>query len=104
MRIVKNDKTKKTFCAVLTACALWASALASAASTIDAHITVAADKPGPKIDPNIYGHFVEHLGRGAYEGIRVGEGSPMPNVRAIRSDVVSALRKIPVPLVRWPGG
>ena len=104
MRIVKNDKTKKTFCAVLTACALWASAPASAASTIDARVTVAADKPGPRIDPNIYGHFVEHLGRGVYEGIWVGEDSPIPNVRGIRSDVVAALRKIRVPLVRWPGG
>lgn len=66
--------------------------------------TVEADKPGPVINRNIYGHFVEHLGRGVYEGIWVGEDSKIPNVRGIRTDVVEALKKISPPVVRWPGG
>lgn len=57
-----------------------------------------------KIDRNIYGHFAEHLGRCIYEGIWVGEDSPIPNVRGIRTDVVEALRKIKAPVLRWPGG
>jgi alpha-N-arabinofuranosidase len=57
-----------------------------------------------KIDPNIYGHFSEHLGRCIYEGYWVGEDSQIPNVRGIRKDVVQALRKIKVPVMRWPGG
>lgn len=57
-----------------------------------------------KIDRNIYGHFSEHLGRCIYEGYWVGEDSPIPNVRGIRQDVVQALRKIKVPVLRWPGG
>lgn len=57
-----------------------------------------------KIDRNIYGHFAEHLGRCIYEGIWVGEDSAIPNVRGIRKDVVAALRKIKVPVLRWPGG
>lgn len=56
------------------------------------------------IDRNIYGHFSEHLGRCIYEGYWVGEESPIPNVRGIRQDVVQALRKIKVPVMRWPGG
>ena len=56
------------------------------------------------IDRNIYGHFSEHLGRCIYEGYWVGEESPIPNVRGIRQDVVAALRKIKVPVLRWPGG
>lgn len=56
------------------------------------------------IDRNIYGHFSEHLGRCIYEGYWVGEESPIPNVRGIRSDVTAALRKIRVPVMRWPGG
>ncbi|MEO8063640.1 MAG: alpha-L-arabinofuranosidase C-terminal domain-containing protein [Pseudomonadota bacterium] len=74
------------------------------AGSVDARVVIDADKPGPTIDRNIYGQFVEHLGRGVYEGIWVGEDSKIPNVRGIRSDVVAALRKIRVPLVRWPGG
>jgi alpha-N-arabinofuranosidase len=70
----------------------------------EARITVLADQPGAVIDPNIYGQFVEHLGRGVYEGIWVGTGSSIPNTRGIRNDVVAALRHVHVPLVRWPGG
>lgn len=57
-----------------------------------------------RIDRNIYGHFSEHLGRCIYEGFWVGEDSLIPNVRGIRQDVVAALHKIRVPVLRWPGG
>lgn len=57
-----------------------------------------------KINKEIYGHFAEHLGRCIYGGIYVGEDSPIPNVRGIRTDVVEALKAIKVPVVRWPGG
>jgi alpha-N-arabinofuranosidase len=70
----------------------------------EARITVLDDQPGAVIDPNVYGQFVEHLGRGVYEGIWVGPESSIPNTRGIRNDVVAALRRIHVPLVRWPGG
>ncbi len=101
---MNSKKTAQTCAALLATCILCTSASARAANAIDARVTVEADKPGARIDPNIYGQFVEHLGRGVYEGIWVGESSSIPNVRGIRSDVVSALRRIHVPLVRWPGG
>jgi alpha-N-arabinofuranosidase len=56
------------------------------------------------ISRNIYGHFSEHLGRCIYEGFWVGENSPISNTRGIRNDVVKALRKIQIPVLRWPGG
>ena len=34
----------------------------------------------------------------------MGPGSPIPNTRGIRNDVVAALKAIKVPNVRWPGG
>lgn len=73
-------------------------------SAVTASLTIHGDKPGATIDRNIYGQFVEHLGRGVYEGLWVGKDSPIPNVRGIRSDVVAALRQVKVPLIRWPGG
>jgi alpha-N-arabinofuranosidase len=63
-----------------------------------------ADRPGPVVNRNIYGHFAEHLGRGIYEGIWVGPGSPIPNTRGIRNDVVAALKALDIPVLRWPGG
>jgi alpha-N-arabinofuranosidase len=56
------------------------------------------------IDKNIYGHFSEHLGGCIYGGYWVGENSPIPNTRGIRNDVVEALKKIDIPVLRWPGG
>ena len=39
------------------------------------------------INPEIYGHFSEHLGRCIYEGLYVGENSEIPNVNGMRTDV-----------------
>jgi alpha-N-arabinofuranosidase len=66
--------------------------------------TVHADRPGARIDRHVYGQFAEHLGRGIYEGVWVGENSPIANEHGFRSDVVRALRELHVPVVRWPGG
>ncbi|UCF38047.1 MAG: alpha-N-arabinofuranosidase [Acidobacteriota bacterium] len=62
------------------------------------------DTPSEKISRHIYGHFAEHLGRCIYGGFWVGEGSEIPNVRGIRTDVVEALKKVSPPVIRWPGG
>ena len=56
------------------------------------------------IDPNIYGQFIEHLGRCIYDGIWVGEDSSIPNTGGFRNDVVQALRRLKPPVIRWPGG
>ncbi len=64
---------------------------------------VPADRIGT-INPNLYGHFSEHLGTCIYEGIWVGEDSAIPNQAGIRLDVVNALRRIHPPVLRWPGG
>ncbi len=89
----------------LAGCALVVAALISTALAANkVELTVDASKPGAKIDRNIFGQFAEHLGHGIYDGIWVGPDSPIPNTRGIRNDVVSALKAIKVPNVRWPGG
>jgi alpha-L-arabinofuranosidase len=72
--------------------------------TAVANLTIDTSKPGSEIDRHLYGQFAEHLGRGIYEGIWVGENSKIPNIHGYRKDVVAALRAIHVPDVRWPGG
>lgn len=67
-------------------------------------LVINADDGKQKISRFIYGHFTEHLGRCIDEGIWVGEDSSIPNTRGIRNDVVKALKRIKVPVVRWPGG
>lgn len=56
------------------------------------------------IEPEVYGHFSEHLGRCIYEGMYVGEDSDIPNENGMRTDVVEALKAIDIPVLRWPGG
>jgi alpha-N-arabinofuranosidase len=72
--------------------------------THSARVTLAPSEQAPVINPNLYGHFAEHLGHCIYGGIWVGEDAAIPNVRGIRSDVVQALRALEVPVLRWPGG
>ena len=76
----------------------------SAPVSVTATVTIHADRPGGTINRNIYGQFAEHLGRGIYEGIWVGEGSSIPNTRGIRNDAVAALKRLNIPVLRWPGG
>ena len=65
---------------------------------------VNADQGTVQISRHIYGQFSEHLGRCVYEGIWVGENSPIPNTNGYRNDVVAALKQIKIPNLRWPGG
>src|SRR5688572_25438491 len=89
-------------CAVIASC-LFASAFAATKPT-EATLTIRADRPGAKIDAALQGQFMEHLGRNVYEGIWVGENSSIPNTRGYRNDVLAALKKLRVPVLRWPGG
>jgi alpha-N-arabinofuranosidase len=70
----------------------------------DSRIDVLLDEPVGTIAPEIYGHFVEHLGGVVYDGIWVGEGSSIPNVGGIRTALIEALRPIRPSVIRWPGG
>jgi alpha-N-arabinofuranosidase len=69
-----------------------------------ATLVIHADQAKGTINKNIYGQFAEHLGRLIYGGLWVGEGSPIPNTRGLRNDVVAALKELRIPVLRWPGG
>ena len=70
----------------------------------EACVRIWPELPKATINPNIYGHFAEHLGRCVYEGIWVGPQSKIPNQDGIRVDVIAALKQLRAPVVRWPGG
>ena len=57
-----------------------------------------------EINPNIYGHFSEHIGGVFYDGLWVGEDSGVENVRGFRKALVDSFRRINPPVLRWPGG
>ncbi len=92
------------FVFALMAAPLSLRVLAQTTEPFKADLVIRADQPQFTINRNIYGQFAEHLGRDIYDGLWVGENSPIPNTRGIRNDVVAALKRLNVPIVRWPGG
>ena len=84
--------------------ALCALAVTPVAAQERATATVRGDAPGATYDRRIFTQFAEHLGTGIYGGLWVGPASPIPNTRGFRNDVVGALKRLGVPMIRWPGG
>ena len=63
------------------------------------------DSSRTTISKYIYGQFSEHLGQLIYNGLYVGDTNrSIPNTNGIRNDVILSLRKLKVPVLRWPGG
>ena len=56
-----------------------------------------------KRDSMLYGHFLEHFHRQIYGGV-FDPASPFADEDGFRTDVMDALKKIRVPIIRWPGG
>ncbi|MBR6556760.1 MAG: alpha-N-arabinofuranosidase [Clostridia bacterium] len=55
------------------------------------------------IDPRLYGSFIEHLGRAVYGGV-YEPGHDTADDQGFRKDVIDLVRKLGVPIVRYPGG
>ncbi len=55
------------------------------------------------VDPRIFGSFIEHLGRAVYHGI-YEPGHPTADEEGFRGDVIEMVKKLGVPIVRYPGG
>ena len=64
---------------------------------------VRANKVRGRINPRIYGQFIEHMGRCIYGGV-FEPGSSLADARGFRRDVFDAIRALRVPILRYPGG
>jgi alpha-L-arabinofuranosidase len=81
---------------------LWGQAVTSANSGpirvyLDTHRAIAP------LDRNVFGSFLEFLGRAIYEGI-YDPGSKLADANGFRTDVMKEVREIGVPIIRYPGG
>jgi alpha-N-arabinofuranosidase len=75
-----------------------------ASAAVDAHIDIVPSEPIATISPEIYSHFVEHLGGVIYDGVWVGADSKIPNTRGIRQAFIDTMKAVQAPVLRWPGG
>ena len=68
-----------------------------------ATLTLDRDFSLAPIDPRVYGGFAEHLGRHIYTGI-YEPGHPTADEQGFRQDVISLVRELAMPIMRYPGG
>ena len=83
--------------------ALSGNSAMGAAGPTEARALIDPSHPLAKLDRNIFGSFLEHLGRAIYEGI-YDPGSPEADADGFRKDVLAEIRGLGVPIIRYPGG
>jgi alpha-N-arabinofuranosidase len=78
-------------------------AISSPSASAPARVYVDTRRTVAPLDPNLFGSFLEHLGRAIYEGI-YDPGSKLSDANGFRKDVLNEIRQLGVPIIRYPGG
>ena len=68
-------------------------------TTLHLHTAFIVDR----VDPRVFGGFLEHLGRAVYEGVYMPESVHADDL-GCRADVLDALRRLRFTAMRYPGG
>jgi len=82
---------------------LFAQSATSADRNSAARVYVDTRRTIAPLERNVFGSFLEHLGRAIYEGI-YEPGSKLSDSKGFRTDVLQEIRQLGVPIVRYPGG
>jgi alpha-N-arabinofuranosidase len=99
-RFLKQASTAGVAC---SASLLFGRSLAARAASEPVRIYVDSRRTISPIDRNLFGSFLEHLGRAIYEGIS-DPGSKLSDSNGFRKDVMDEIRHLGVPIIRYPGG
>lgn len=68
-----------------------------------ANLTLDKNASVSKVDPRVYGSFIEHLGRAVYDGI-YQPGISVADEDGFNKEVINLVKKLNVPIIRYPGG
>ena len=79
------------------------SAQSPATTDATARIFMNSRRTIAPLDRNLFGSFLEHLGRAIYEGV-YDPGSRLADGNGFRKDVIDEVRTLGVPIIRYPGG
>jgi alpha-N-arabinofuranosidase len=77
--------------------------LSAQTSSAVSRIFVDSRRTVAPLDRNVFGSFLEQLGRAIYEGI-YDPGSKLSDANGYRKDVMEEISKLGVPIIRYPGG
>src|SRR5437764_4856547 len=79
------------------------SLLAQAPASSATRVYVDARRALTPLDRNLFGSFLEHLGRAIYGGI-YDPTSKLSDANGFRKDVLDEVKRLGVPIIRYPGG
>jgi alpha-L-arabinofuranosidase len=82
---------------------LLAQAKPAAGAGTAARVYIDSRRTIAPIDRDLFGSFLEHLGRAIYEGI-YDPGSKLSDSDGFRKDVMDEVKHLGVPIIRYPGG
>jgi alpha-L-arabinofuranosidase len=99
-----KNMTRRTFVGSTLAAGAAYLLMPGSARAADSRIEILINEPVGTIAPEVYSHFIEHLGAVIYDGIWVGEKSKIPNYDGIRKALVDSLKKLKPGVIRYPGG
>jgi alpha-N-arabinofuranosidase len=99
-RFLKQASTAGVAC---SASLLFGRSLSARAASEPVRVYVDSRRSISPIDRNLFGSFLEHLGRAIYEGIS-DPGSKLSDSNGFRKDVMDEIRHLGVPIIRYPGG
>jgi alpha-N-arabinofuranosidase len=102
--VSRRQFLKRAGQAGMTACV--ASGIAKfgiAQSETATRVVIDSTREISSISPRLYGSFLEHLGRAIYEGI-YDPKSKFADANGFRTDVMEEVKKLAVPIIRYPGG
>ena len=88
---------------LLVSRSLLAQAKPAASGGTAARIYLDSRRTIAPIDRDLFGSFLEHLGRAIYEGI-YDPGSKLSDINGFRKDVMDEVKRLGVPIIRYPGG
>lgn len=78
-------------------------AISAKPQALKARVKIDIEKEIGTVDSLIYGNFTEHLGRCIYGGIYDPQSS-QADADGFRKDVIEAVNKMGVSVIRYPGG
>ena len=89
---------------MIAAAAPWLSSIGySQSSRRLARARVSPTRVRAELNRRIFGSFLEHLGRAVYTGV-YEPGSKLADANGFRTDVLSEVKALGVPIMRYPGG
>jgi alpha-N-arabinofuranosidase len=102
-RFLRQASTLGIACSTNLVFGRFLSAQAPPSPTGMARVYLDARRTIAPLDRNLFGSFLEHLGRAIYDGI-YDPGSKLSDVNGFRKDVMDEVRQLGVPIIRYPGG